>query len=90
MDEENRQNWLRELRSAKKESDKNWNVAVCLSFFLGYLGVDRFYLGYIGFGILKLVTFGGMGIWWLVDLVLLLASSLSDSDGRKLKAPYSK
>lgn len=89
MSEESRQDWISELKKAK-ESDKNWNVAVCLSLFLGYLGVDRFYLGCIGLGILKLVTFGGMGIWWLVDLVLLLTGSLSDGDGRKLKGPLAK
>ena len=38
-----------------------------LSWALGYLGADRFYRGEIGLGILKLITFGGMGVWYLVD-----------------------
>lgn len=42
-------------------------VALILSIFLGELGIDRFYLGYIGTGILKLITCGGFGIWWLID-----------------------
>ena len=87
MGEENRQYWISELKKAK-ESDKNWNVAVCLSLFLGYLGVDRFYLGCIGLGILKLVTFGGMGIWWMVDLVLLLMGKMRDADDYELRLPW--
>jgi hypothetical protein len=50
---------------------KKWLVALLLSILLGGLGVDRFYMGYIGTGILKLLTFGGFGIWWLIDLILI-------------------
>jgi len=49
---------------------KSWIVALLLSIFPGYLGIDRFYLGYTGTGILKLITGGGLGIWWLIDLCL--------------------
>ncbi|MBN9612141.1 MAG: Ltp family lipoprotein [Actinobacteria bacterium] len=48
------------------------------------LGVDRFYLGKIGTGLLKLVTFGGLGIWWLVDIILTLAGAQRDKKGLKL------
>lgn len=54
-----------------EKKDKKWIVALLLSIFLGNLGVDRFYMGYIGTGILKLITFGGLGIWWLIDLILI-------------------
>lgn len=53
--------------------------------FLGVLGVDRFYLGKIGTGILKLITFGGLGIWVLVDLVLVLTGAARDKQGRPLE-----
>lgn len=54
------------------------------SWLLGVFGVDRFYLGKVVTGILKLITFGGLGIWWLVDLVLVLAGAARGRDGRAL------
>lgn len=65
-------------------NQRDWLVALLLSIFLGELGVDRFYMGHIGLGILKLVTFGGCGIWWLVDLILIATGSMKDADGQPL------
>jgi hypothetical protein len=65
-------------------SSKSYMTALLLSIFLGGLGVDRFYLGYTGLGIVKLLTLGGCGIWSLIDLVLIAMRNLNDSDGNPL------
>ena len=60
---------------------KNKTVALILSIVLGGLGIDRFYLGYTVPGILKLITGGGFGIWWIIDIVLILTGKLGPKDG---------
>jgi hypothetical protein len=66
-------------------SDRHWIVAVVLSFFLGALGIDRFYLGYGWTGVAKLVTIGGLGIWALIDFLLIALRVVPDSDGLPLR-----
>jgi len=66
------------------DDGKQFTAAWLLSLFLGFFGVDRFYLGKAGTGILKLLTLGGYGIWWLVDLILILTGSMRDKAGRPL------
>ena len=64
---------------------RDWLVAMLLSFFLGEFGVDRFYMGYVGLGILKLITLGGLGIWWLIDFILICCNKLKDAKGNELQ-----
>jgi hypothetical protein len=66
-------------------SDKDWLTAVLLSLFVGTFGIDRFYLGYTGLGILKLITLGFCGIWALIDLILIALNNMPDSNGLPLK-----
>lgn len=47
-------------------------LSILLSIFIGTLGVDRFYIGDVGLGIGKLLTGGGCGIWWLIDIFLIV------------------
>lgn len=59
-------------------------TALLLSIFLGELGIDRFYLGKIGTGLLKLITVGGGGIWWIIDIILIASGSMKDKRGNEL------
>lgn len=68
-----------------RQSDKSFLVTWLLSLFLGVFGIDRFYLGKIGSGVLKLLTFGGAGIWALIDLILVLANKTRDKQGLPLE-----
>lgn len=66
-------------------SDKEWVTTLILTWLLGSLGVDRFYLGYTGLGVLKLITFGGCGIWALIDAILITIRKVPDAQGRPLR-----
>jgi|TARA_B100001094_G_scaffold331550_1_gene400281 TM2 domain-containing membrane protein YozV len=69
------------MQQAGMTSDKDWTVLLILSIVLGSLGVDHFYSGKIGTGILKLITFGGCGIWWLIDVIMIATGSFKDGNG---------
>jgi TM2 domain-containing membrane protein YozV len=64
---------------------KSQTAAFLLSYFLGFLGIDRFYLGFTGLGIIKLITCGGAGIWALIDCIIVGMGSMKDAQGNSLK-----
>jgi TM2 domain-containing membrane protein YozV len=66
-------------------SDKSYITALLISFFLGVLGIDRFYTGHTGLGIGKLLTGGGCGVWALIDFILFAMRKVTDSNGRPLQ-----
>lgn len=71
------------VRREIRISPKSKNTLVLLSVFLGFFGIDRFYMGQVGLGVVKLLTLGGCGIWKLVDIYLHAAGDLpKDSEGR--------
>ena len=79
--------WVASLRRERGVSSRNWNTALLLSILLGVVGADRFYVGRTGLGILKLVTFGGYFVWWVVDVILLLQGRMKDDLGKLVQKP---
>jgi TM2 domain-containing membrane protein YozV len=63
---------------------KSWIVALLLCFFVGVLGVHRFYVGKVGTGVLMLITFGGFGVWTLIDFIMIAVGKFSDKQGLAL------
>ena len=63
---------------------KSQGTAFLLSHFLGWLGIDRLYLGYTGLGLLKMFTLGGFFIWWLIDQVIIGMGKMKDAEGNSL------
>lgn len=68
-------------KSAAAGEGKSQLVALLLALFIGVLGIHRFYLGYMGIGIIQLLTLGGFGIWALIDLIMIITGSLKPKDG---------
>ena len=75
----------KELLSSSEGSnvspDNKWLVTLLLCFFVGFLGVHRFYVGKTGTGILHPLTLGAFGIWTLIDLIIIVLGKFTDKDG---------
>ncbi len=69
------------------EPQKSWLATVLLCQFLGTLGVHRFYTGRVVSGIFQLLTFGGFGIWTLIDLIMIISGDFKDQYNRPLEQP---
>jgi TM2 domain-containing membrane protein YozV len=65
-------------------SPKSRLAAALLAWFLGVFGIHRFYVGKVGTGILMILTLGGLGIWVLIDLIVILIGSFKDKQERYL------
>jgi len=68
----------------REVSDKSRAAAAILAWFLGVIGIHRFYVGKVGTGVLMIVTLGGLGFWALIDFIMILVGSFKDSDGKPL------
>ncbi|GHO53956.1 TM2 domain-containing protein [Ktedonobacter robiniae] len=66
------------------QQGKDWLITLLLCFFLGWLGVHRFYVGKTGTGIAMLLTLGGCGIWAFIDFILIITGSFTDANGQPL------
>lgn len=70
--------------TAEQTGTKSWIAALLLCLFLGTIGVHRFYVGKVGTGIVMLLTLGGLGVWVLVDLIMIIVGSFKDKQGLAL------
>ncbi|RIX60131.1 TM2 domain-containing protein [Paenibacillus nanensis] len=69
-----------------EKSPKSFIATLLLCFFLGGLSIHRFYVGKAGTAILQIVTLGGLGIWLLIDFIMIIVGQFTDKQGRKIKA----
>lgn len=69
------------------ENKKSYVATLLLAWFLGNLGIHRFYTGHIGIGVAQLLTLGGCGIWTLVDLINICFNNFRTADGQELADP---
>jgi hypothetical protein len=75
---------MTELTGPLDPSEKSRGVATALAALLGPFGAHRFYVGKTGSGVLMAATLGGLGLWWLYDLIVVVAGDFRDAQGRRV------
>ena len=69
-----------------ERSEKEFVATLLLAFFLGSLGVHRFYVGKTGTGVVMLLTLGGVGIWTLIDFITIAVGKFTDAEGKPIRS----
>lgn len=72
------------LLKPNSQSQNQWIVVLLLAFFLGFIGAHRFYVGKNGTGILMILTIGGIGLWVLYDLIVIITGNFKTKEGNKV------
>ena len=72
---------LNRNESSGLTTDNTWLVTLLLCLFVGFLGIHRFYVGKSGTGFLQIITFGGFGLWVLIDLIMIVVGKFTDKEG---------
>lgn len=72
------------MEATTVSSDKSRGVTFVLAILLGVFGAHRFYAGKVGTGLLQLGTLGGLGVWYLYDVILVASGGFTDKDGRRI------
>ena len=72
------------LLKQNSQSQNQWIVVLLLAFFLGFIGAHRFYVGKNGTGILMILTVGGIGLWVLYDLIIIVTGNFKTKEGNKV------
>lgn len=75
---------MKSLMEPQNVSDRSRGVALALAAVIGPFGAHRFYVGKIGTGLAMLCTLGGLGVWWLYDVITIAAGSFRDMNGRRV------
>lgn len=69
-----------------EKSPKSFIATLLFCFFLGGLSIHRFYVGKVGTAILQIITAGGLGVWLLIDFIMIICQAFKDKEGRPVKA----